>query len=321
MPGVVLGIINWSGARNAEGHREYRITFRIESLHSHGPQTISHTPGLPQIGSFWRYGTDNDPWAFCTPELKITPVLTQENNRWWDIEYRFSTMPMPRCNATTIDNPLHEPQRVSGSFIKNRRSTPWDADDKLIRTVSFEDVEVERDESFPTLVIEQNDLQLGIDTFTEKVNKINNHNLWGLSPRKVKLDNVTWERKIWGICTFYFTRRYEFSINFDTWDRDDIPHRGRKVINGKWDKATLTWVIDGAADKTNPTHYMQAIDINGNPIETWLNPETGAPTSTPNYLKQSNDKPYVPIYQTTNFLPLGIPASLSALRTAVRRQT
>lgn len=308
MVAVIRNIVGWGGSRTEEGHREYTVKVLVQSSVTDGPQVATLAPGLPAIGDPWTFGNDNDPWAFCTPFLKITSKIENEVNDHWLIDYKFTTRPQSRCAVEGINNPLLEPDKISGTFVSgSTQATKTDKDDTLIQTSSFEPVLVEFDKNLPTVVIEQNKLDLDLDVFAPMVNTLNNAVLWGLATRKVKLDNVSWDRKLHGICTFYYTKRYEFSINPDTFDRDDIPNRGKKQIHGEWTDGVYaaTDIDSKPPDIDDATHYIRATDKNENLVDTFLVAATGLPSDVPTYLEN------VQHYAESNFLTLGIPSSLT----------
>ncbi len=299
---TVLNIVRWSGIRSEEGHRDYEVTIRVEAATNEGPQTVTLASGLPTIGSAWTYGTDNDAWAFCTPFLKIDPVLEEENNKHWDLGYKFTTRPMFRCATTTIDNPLSEPDRISGSFVNSTKKINRDIRGQIIKTTGHETIEVEVDSNKPTVIISQNVLSLGLGTFSPLVDTVNNSTLWGLSSRKIKLSNVSWERKLYGVCNYYYTRTFEFDIDENTFDKKDIPNHGNKVIRGKW-SSTGRWNRVGNPSSSNARDFIQFKDKHGENATTYLT-RNGFPSSREIFLTPRK------VYKESNFLTLGIPSSL-----------
>ena len=305
MAGVSRGYDAWSMSRDEEGQREYKISFLVETLVADGPLIAAQATGLPAIGATWSYGNDTDSWAFCTPYTSITPVNSKkgEQVKYWRVEKKFSTVPLKRCQTTSIDNPLAEPQKISGSFADGARTTTKDKDGNPIQTTSFEPVEVETPDILPTVRIEQNITTLQLDVFTPMISTLNNATLWGLSARKIRLAGASWERKYYGSCTAYYTRVFDFEVNFNTFDRDDIPDRGKKVLRGAWDEDGATYTATVGASASDPLDYITAIDKNGNPTEHYLT-AGGVPSSSETFLST------VQLLAESNFLLLGIPTSL-----------
>src|SRR5690606_22693106 len=83
----------------------------------------------------------------------------------------------------------------------------------------FRGSNVEFDANRPTVWVDQNVSSLGLATFASMIDCVNDRPLWGLPKRRIKLSNVTWERKMYGTCRFYYTRKLEFDIRYDGFDR------------------------------------------------------------------------------------------------------
>ncbi len=248
MASVLKGLIDWGLSRDMEGHRTYTARWLCETTNvADGPSIVANTPGLPATGSTWNItgpdGTDSDPFAFNTPILKVTPDVKREKNRFWTVENTFTTKPQNRCQDTSIEDPLLEPEKVSGSFAKFTREKFKDKDGKPFLSSSFEQIRgsvVEFDDNRPTVRIEKNLLILPFTNpdpasderagIVDQVDTLNDSLMWGLDPRKIKLSNVSWQRKIQGICGFYFTVSYEFELDFNTFDRQ-AQDKGRDVLN------------------------------------------------------------------------------------------
>lgn len=278
------GPTNWTVTRDAEGHREYKIMFQVKADSQFvGPNEVLNTAGLPQVGDQWALGDDADEFAWCLPTAKASPRLTKEANYFWDTEHTFSTKPpaadKQRCNDTQIEDPLLEPQKISGSFTE----TKWEASTNRfgvpITTSSWEQIrgpQVEFDITKPTVKIEQNVPVLALPVLARMGNTVNAFPLWGMAPRHIKLSKISYERKFFGKCSVYFTRSLEFDIDTSTagFDRD-VLDEGTKVLNGHWDATTGEWVldnIDGAApDPTNPKHFIRFKDKNGENARVVLN--------------------------------------------------
>lgn len=300
MVGVVVGRTdvgrkNWSCSRDREGHRTYKLRLQVRtSSLSDGPATVLETPGLPLIGSIWNFGNDFDAYAYCTPEATVTPVVKNEANRWWFVDHTFSTNLGQRCQDNRIEDPLNEPEKLSGSFVKYKEEASRDRFGNAIKSSShemFRGPQVEFDNNRPTVVIEKNFSVLGLDTFAEMVDTVNDATLWGLAKRKIKLSNVSWTRKLFGTCNFYFTRRYEFDINFDTFDREVIDE-GTKVLQ------------DGG-NKDDPRDFIRYKDQFGENNRVLLDGMGNALANGAAPINITVEK-----YDESNFLLLGIPTVL-----------
>jgi hypothetical protein len=278
-----------------------------------------NTAGLPTIGSVWNFDSDTDFDAFCTPFLRVTPIRSKKPNKYWIVENQFTTRPMKRCFDTEIEDPLLEPDRIGGSFVKYTKEATEDRFGEKLKMSSHEMIrgpQAEFDANRPTVWIEQNVADLDLDTFSDMVDTVNDATLWGVGARKVKLSNVSWERLYKGICDFYYQRRFEFDIDFSTFDRT-VVDEGDKVLNGKWVGAdwTLVDIADGVPpDKENPNHFMRAIDRAGNPMHVLLDgngePLDVADSPTGTATVSSPVGIDIEYYPESNFLELGIPTLL-----------
>jgi len=303
---------SWNGHRDKDGQRMYDITFMVETNNQlDGPGTITSSPLLPQIGamwvfganpSVWNYGVDNDSWAFCTPYIKATPVVKNEITRFWLVSYKFSTVPITRCQDTEVGIPFAEPPKISGGTSSSSRTAYEDKDSDLILNTAHENVGVDFDYSNPTIRITQNINPLNLTALSTASNRVNSSAMWGVGTRRIRLESYSFERRYWGSCTLYYTRTLEFQIDFEGFDRGDVPNICTKMIQGKWDGDTYT--ADAGRDVNDPTHFTAAKDKSGNLIETHLSKSTGIPTSTPNYLD------VVSYYKEYDFTTLGIPATI-----------
>lgn len=317
---LVPGIRVWEGERDDEGHRTWTVSHLVQSnSKDDGPYTVMATSGLPEVGDLYSFGNDNDIWAFCYPSVKVSPHSTVTEGTWarvWKVDQKFSTKPLKRCADESIGDPLSEPQSISGSFVKYSKEGGFDKNGSPIRSSSHEPFtgsQVEFDANRPTVRISQNVASLGLSLFSSTVDKVNDSTLWGLPARCVKLSNVSWERKLYGICTYYYTRTFEFDVDYSTFDKY-VVDEGNKVLNGKWDAVTKDWQlipINGVdPDPTNPMHFIKAVDFNNNPIKLPLN-GYGSPIS-PNSTGTGNQLVYkfVQYYREANFLLLNIPSTL-----------
>lgn len=294
MAGVLIGRIDWSGQRDKEGHRDYKIRWLVNSLYADGPAVVMNTAGLPAVGATWAFGNDVDAWAFCWPNWKMTPIITKEPNQYWIVEQHFTTKPLKRCQDTDIENPLNEPDRISGSFTKFTREATHDRNGDPIKSSSHEQIRgsvVERDDNRPNVTIEKNLVTLPLSTFAPMIDTLNDAPLWGLPARTIKLSNASWQRQLYGTCTFYYTVSYEFDVNYDTFDKTLI------------DEGTKVLACGG--DPTKPEDFVVYKDINGENTRVILdgNGEAWDGVGTPGEID-------VEFYNESNFLLLGIPTSL-----------
>lgn len=229
----------WGGKKDDDGHREFNIEHHVYTDDPQdGPAIAMNCPGLPLPGAIWNFGNDIYIWAFCYPSMECNIFQEEEGspNKDWLIKQKFSTKPLRRCQDTEIEDPLLEPQGISGGFIKYTKEATRDRFGRLIRSSSHEVIRgpgVEFERNRPTVVIEQNVLFLGLEDFSQQIDHVNDSLLWGCPPRCVKLSDISWKRKLYGVCNYYYTRVFTFDVDFETFDRD-VPDEGTKVLNGHW---------------------------------------------------------------------------------------
>ncbi len=274
---VIGGPRTWGGEIDEQGYRTYEVTHLVECDRLDGPATIMQAQGLPTVGSKWAFGNDLDEWAFCLPYMKVTIHEPKEGEpaTVYRVDQKFTNKPMSRCQDNTIQDPLLEPYKISGSFVKYTKEVAFDRYGRLVASSSWEPLrgqQTEFDHNRPTVKIEQNTLYLGLSTIASLIDTVNAYPMWGLPARCVKLSNVSWERLMWGTCTFYYKRSLEFDIQYDTFDRL-LTDMGTKVLNGRW-KEDGTWEVtkigEVTPDPNNPTHFIRATDGLGNPIQLML---------------------------------------------------
>jgi len=318
----------WNGERNDEGHRTFYMEHLVEVTDpkNDGPLTVMNCPGLPAIGAVFNFGNDTDLWAFCWPTRKVTPFEQKSGEivQYWLATSMFSTKPIPskRCQDTSIEDPLLEPMKISGSFVKTTEEAVYDRYGNLLKNSAHERFKgplVEFDVSRPTVRIEQNVASLDLGTVASMVDCVNDAPLWGLPARCIKLSAPEFTRELYGVCNFYYKRIFNFDIRYDTFDRF-IPDIGTKVLNGHWSTdRSGRWVLDninGAApNPNNPQHFNRYKDRNGEtsivvlngaglPADSYVGTGTDTDPTGPGYVYS------VEKYNEANFLLLNIPTSL-----------
>ena len=314
----VLGRIDWGVSRDEEGHREYGITWLVKSTTAEGPGAILNASGSCATGSSWTFGGDNDVWAFCRPTAQVSPVIKPEKGLYWTLEQTFSTKPAKRCQDQSIENPLNEPDRLSGSFVKYQKEIQEDRFGLPITSSSWEQIRgaiVTFDSNKPTVQIGKNLLILPLAQTSQMTDTVNSAGLWGLGPRMIKLSNMSWQRLIYGRCNYYYTVTYEFDIDFSTFDRVG-KDEGLKCLIG-WSpahkdlenppaKVDPFGVEDGAGieNRFRPDKFEQYKDGNGENTRVMLD-GNGRPALDGREPADID----ISSYSESNFLTLGIPTS------------
>lgn len=304
---TLIGPMTWGLSSNDEGQRTYKVTYKVKATLGTGPAAIRATPGLPLVGSYWSVMGDSDLYAFRTPLFSIAP-LSQEDDEpfeYWKLEYNFSTKSGNRCQDTDINDPLAEPDRYGGSFVTATEQALKDKDGNQIKSISGHPLRgpnVEFDANRPTVWIEQNRAQLGLSTFASMIDTVNGSPMWGLNKRCIKLSNVSWERKVQGTCEYYYTRRLEFDIRYDSFDKQ-VEDWSEFVLKGHW-PASGGYVVDAGMSVSNPSNWVRYMDRSMNPSVVALT-SSGTPATT----QESINIIDVKKYSESNFYNLGVPSS------------
>lgn len=272
---VAMGILDWSMSEDSDGHRTYKVKHRVKAdTVADGPASARIATGLPLPGSYWQFGGDVDLWAFCQRDADVkrhTKLEEGEVGVWWSVEQTFTTKGGKKCSEEKIEDPLLEPAKISGGHETHKEEATHDMFGLPILTSSHEMVrgpQVEFPESWPTITIEQNvaTLEQAFTLPTSMLNCVNDHWLWGLPPRTILLRSAPWEKKYYGNCYYYYSRKLEFAINPRFWDRR-VLDEGTKVLCGHWSSGE--WVLDAIDDEDtmpdpdNPLHFIQFKDRNG----------------------------------------------------------
>lgn len=269
-----------SGSRDSEGYTTYKVVYLVKSDDRlDGPAVVLNTPGLPVPGAVYALDNDLDPYAWCRFDADVRLVEPQE--LWWEAEFTFSSKPLDkdkqRCSDFKVENPLLEPQKISGSFQKYQEEAVRDRYGRPITNSAWEQLrgpQVEFDKSRPNVKIEQNVAVLGLDLVTSMMDTLNAFPMWGLPRRTVKLSNFSWEKLYHGSCYAYYRRTFEFEVRYETFDRD-LLDEGTKVLNGEWDSANGEWVVRNIAgsppNRYDPRHFIRFKDRQGENSRVILN--------------------------------------------------
>jgi len=248
------GHLSWRVTREKSGHRTYRITHRVSSTTKRdGPANVLQTPGLPLPGSIWNFKDDIDVWAFCGWEAEVAGETDDHGpEEFFTVEQVFSTKPLTRCNETNIENPLLEPDKISGAFNNYQEEAVRDRFFEPITTSSHEQIrgpQVEFDSHRCSIKIVQKVAALQLDLLNQLANHVNEEALWGFGPRCIKFNPGPWEEHFYGTCFKYFQRELNFDVYVrrDPEDPDqfvsgfdrDLLDEGTKVLKGHWGRGTV----------------------------------------------------------------------------------
>lgn len=320
----------WRVDSDNRGIVTYKALFIIQTDSTRdGPSLVSRAPGLPLVGAVWNYRGDVDPTVFCTSRFRCYPhpKLKEKPGKVWFVEKFFKTPDSTAgeedeeetCVDFQVDNPLLKPPRISGSFVSQLRKTAFDKDDNQILTSSKEEILLDIDTYYPTVRIEQNVPTMDLDQLTRAMYKLNEKPMWGLEAEEARLIRASWRKKYYGACFAYYNRVLEFDINFLKF-REFRTDKGTRVLAGRWvnDASTGKWSwelytnFDGSdLDPNNPANYIQATDLDGNPIQELLLDGEGKPRLTnDNVLVKVGENFHIQLYAQFDFFNFGLPSSL-----------
>jgi hypothetical protein len=296
MPATAIGLVDWTLALNEDGHRDYMAKWLVKTDDvEEGPTTAWLASGLASVGSTWSFGIENDTWAFCWPNWRVAPAYDSEIQNSWYVEQPFSTRPMKRCNTTQIEDPLSEPIDLRGSFLTYRKQAQFDRFGNAILSSSWEPIvgpQTEVDDSRPQVICSFNVSSLPLSGYAALMHNVNDSTMWGLAPRCIKLSGVSWTRKLYGTCSYYYTIEYTLDINYLTFDNDVVDEGSRVLLPG--------------GDPSNSFHFARFRDRTGDYGRCLLDGAGNAVDGTV-VVPAHRSLEY---YRESNLLLLGIPSSL-----------
>lgn len=322
---VVGGPRVWGLSQDSDGHREYKVTLQVHTDDpDDGPLSVAQATGAPTIGSYYDWENTVDLWALRHPDVEIEAAYDNEPNQYHYVTYTYSTKPLKRCQNSSIEDPLLEPQKVSGSFLQRNVRLEKDKNGQAIFNTSWEKVEgLEKRKDLDTVIIEQNVPVLQLALFTGMKNTVNDEELWDMPAGTIFLSNASWEVKLYGVCDYYFTRRFEFLIDADGWEIDDVLNEGWKVRPGKWVNGVWTPTIpaEDPPGVANPLAIIEQLNPQARvifkdrfdenqPQRTALTALGDPLTATDLAAGGAVFLDPIEPYSSSNFLLLGIPTSL-----------
>ncbi len=317
--------------RDEDGYREYKVAWIVFAQVNEGAFDVLNCPGLPLPGSAWTFHGSPDPWVWCRPQTSVRVRADRGGDSPradkplpYDVEQTFSNKPEKRCHELSIEDPVLQPPKISGSYVQYQEEATLDMFGRPIVSSSWEQIrgqQVEFDANRPTVEIDMNVSIFSLPDLASRLDTLNDAVLWGLLPRMIKFSRLQWQRLVYGLCYVYYNLRLGFDVNYKTFDRI-VPDEGQKVITGHWHPTQDVYLIDNIgglpADPMNPAHFMRAVDRTGNPITIPLD-GYGRPAGTKvNYTAfASGLDPFcteignvlVMKYPESNFLQMGIPST------------
>ncbi len=296
--------------RDVGGYRTYTMEHIVQGFDYGGgiypgPVEVLFTPGLPVPGNFYIMDNDADLWAWVRLNVDVDPFEHKSGPiKLWKVTNYISNMPPERwdpsgqeqrnaelmCANGQIEDPLLQPMKVSGSYVKDKKEATHDRFRKQLKSSSHEQLrgpQVEFEQPFPKIRIEQNVALLNLELCNRffSMSMVNSQPMWGLPARAVRCATFDWEKLHYGLCYYYYKRVFEFECKVQRdldnptqfiggWDRYDADE-GTKCIKGKWikDPAHIFYkhyVADSGVDATNPGDFIRFLDFNGNAARTLL---------------------------------------------------
>ncbi len=314
MSAEMIGLLDWSLDRDDQGGREYKALFLVKvSDPLDGPLTALLASGLPAVGSSWGINNEVDPWVYCQPKASVKQWHGRPGERhiWWAVEQTFSspTRRGTRCNNTNVDDPMSEPPKVSGSFVRYTKEAQYRADGSLILSSCLQPITgIEKDDGRAVVTIERNSLDNNLGQYASFFNTLNDSTVWGVPARHIKFSEFSFEQKFYGSCYVYYTHRLGFEIrgNGDGFDLDDVPDMG--VMEFIFSEGGP---YDNDIERAKPESYRCIKDPNG---ENIVNPVAldgnGRRLQNPQVAGNTVFIPTVTLYNESNFYLMGIPSFL-----------
>ena len=294
----ILGLLDWSGGRDEQGHRTYKARWLGEaSSVDDGPYQAMSADGLPPVGSPWNINNEFDLWAFASPILEASRYEEEEGDPGihWAIEQTFTSKPRSgKGQEDQAQNPLYEPYGIRGSFQQMMREIAFDKNGQWIHTASYEPVKgpaVERNIAQPTVSISLNYPDLPLADIAFAMNKVNSSPMWGLPARHIALVSAPWERKYLTKNIIYYAITFEFLVDLEGFDKEII-QEGTRALR------------EAGLPKEDPKSYIPAVDGQGNPT-TWLLNADGTKKTSGSPVKFKPE-----IDREANFYIFGMPTRL-----------
>lgn len=229
--------------------------------------TAVNAPNIPEYGSHFQAGNDEDPWAFAiAAQARSVESDNEKFHRKWYVTITHSTQPRIRCADFQRENPIDEPPIISGSFAQFTRPAEKDRDDKPILNSAEEPFvpAIEVDDARDTLIIEVNTAEIDLQQRADARNKVNSDPIWGLDKRHVKMAQWQWRVMHFGKCNPFINNVFEFHIGDEPWNHKQLD-AGFRDLNPFWvagdplEEKHKT-IMDG---RDHPRHMPTPLDGSG----------------------------------------------------------
>lgn len=213
---------NWSLDTDEEGHRDYTVTWGVETDNPmDGPDVAFTGAGLPTPGASLNIGNTVDAWAFYNRKGSARLRKVDANRKAWDLVTVFSSRAPKRCNTGAFEDPLLEPHRVSGDFAQVMDEALQDKDGKPIDNSSeqrYTGALVQKPTSRPIVKLQMNVAWIDLAWMAAYADAVNSDVWWSQAIRTIKCTVGPWERRNYATCNFYFVVNFTFELKRDKWD-------------------------------------------------------------------------------------------------------
>lgn len=319
MPNLVKGPIEIALDVDDAGNRSRTVRYRVQRTSAYDtPDNVLTTTGLPTYGDSYVDGLGGyDQYCVCTARKRVyRDQYPEEPGNWWCVERTFTTVPPKgRCKSDDVQHPLDTPPDVQVTTTRFTDEPTLDRHRAPIFTSSHEFIRGPQNEwerSHIQVKIKGAVSDPQFPALTQMVDTVNKYTIWGFPPRTVKLSAFELTpRFLGGGCEEYADRTLTFDVkyrarvgvtdsltttgtgtetvhrliedeDYETWDRA-VVDEGTKLLKGKYVGGVYvvgTVGVGGAApNPDNPSHFIRAVDVKGNPIRVILN-GNGLPAET-----------------------------------------
>lgn len=251
--------------RDPDGRRVYTVEYESKTNDSqdHAGVVVVDLISRVPFGTPYSLGNESDPWAFANWPKSCKKRGKRSTLTVWSTLIDFSLLEVQRCSQLRIENPVDQPYKVSGSFVRAMKAVTEDRNGVPITNSSDEPVlpAPEVRDSADTVVVEVNTATINLPLRAQMRDRVNNATLWGLAKRTVRLAQWTWLFGFYGLCAAYVINRLEFEINLNTWDFKHTD-QGFRIKNGTDEsgKTKYTTLMD---DRDQPLRHPRLLDGSG----------------------------------------------------------
>jgi len=207
--------VNRDGSYDAKNIRVWTQLWRVQTNDPlDGPAVVVNYSGLPALFDPYSSGNDSDPYALLVSKK---PREEGEGHKSWIVtcEYRSDAI-----SAEVGSNPLTDQVKYScgfDQFSEIARQTSFGQ--RIINSVDqVFTPPPEVDQSRPVYIVQRNEAYINLPGIVDLSDSVNQYAWKGCAPRTVKVKSITpGEIQNRNGLEFYSVR-YEFHINWLTWD-------------------------------------------------------------------------------------------------------